>query len=333
MTYTIEVKWRGLSLSLHTQDRAVALRQSGYWMDAMLAAGQMSQKAPAAPPPPMPTLPIVQTLDHPIPVSLLSQLSSGFRGMQTVSAASAVAPADVPPHAAPPETPAANPKPAAPVQETLLDATADAPPSAETEATTQGEHGGSEIEISETTEEASLEATLATPPLAPQAGLAPEAVPSSRPVDDMFESVLADLQLQIAQESSARFPDASPAVEPSSPASTNPEEPDTAAPLEAPPAEARSFSDLTMQAKAETPEQLLLLAAYYLTFFEQQPRFPLKRINALITQEGLAPLSYGVLEHAISVGHLEMVPDLTGDAMVTEYSLSESGQLQARVLL
>lgn len=94
-----------------------------------------------------------------------------------------------------------------------------------------------------------------------------------------------------------------------------------------------SLSDLCKRGYAGTPEDFLLLSAYYLTFFEAVDKFSLKRINSLMVKTGLTPVNHSVLETAIDKGFLSMVPDLTGLADVTEYALTESGQRSAERLL
>lgn len=94
-----------------------------------------------------------------------------------------------------------------------------------------------------------------------------------------------------------------------------------------------SLSDLCDQSRAETAEDYLLLAAYYLTYFEGLEKFSLKQINSLLVKSGLTPVNHSVLETSLSQDYLAMVPDLTGMADVSEYSLTEHGQQYSNGLL
>ncbi|WP_303673362.1 hypothetical protein [Vampirovibrio chlorellavorus] len=86
-----------------------------------------------------------------------------------------------------------------------------------------------------------------------------------------------------------------------------------------------SLADLCDQAHPGSSEDYLLLAAYYLSQVEAQACFSLKRINANLVKSGLTPVNHSALETALSRGHLSMVPDLSGTAEVSEYSLTDDG--------
>jgi len=94
-----------------------------------------------------------------------------------------------------------------------------------------------------------------------------------------------------------------------------------------------SLSDLCNHSSAETMDELLLLAAYYLTTFEQQKAFTLKQLNSSLVKSGKSPVNHGVLEVALQEGVLDMVPDLNGTAEISEYRLTEQGDLAANKLL
>lgn len=87
-----------------------------------------------------------------------------------------------------------------------------------------------------------------------------------------------------------------------------------------------SLAALCARTRAQTPEDYLLLCCYYLTFFEAETNFTLKRINSLMVKYGLPLVNHGVLEAMLGAGHLAMVPDLTGMADATEYTLTPQGQ-------
>lgn len=86
-----------------------------------------------------------------------------------------------------------------------------------------------------------------------------------------------------------------------------------------------SLADLCDQAHPGSSEDYLLLAAYYLSQVEAQACFSLKRINANLVKSGLTPVNHSALEAALSRGYLSMVPDLSGTAEVSEYSLTDEG--------
>ncbi|HEY9746065.1 MAG TPA: hypothetical protein V6C99_07595 [Oculatellaceae cyanobacterium] len=93
-----------------------------------------------------------------------------------------------------------------------------------------------------------------------------------------------------------------------------------------------SLPDLCDRARAESSEDFLLLSAFYLSQFEGEERFSLKRINAMLVRSGLTPVNHSVLEAALRAGTLSMVPDLSGMAEVSEYTLTEEGYQAVRRL-
>ncbi len=94
-----------------------------------------------------------------------------------------------------------------------------------------------------------------------------------------------------------------------------------------------SLADLCKKGAANTSEDFMLLAAYYLTYFEAVENFSLKKLNSSMVKSGLTPVNHSVLETALSKGLLSMVPDLTGTMDVTEYALSDEGQQYVSHLL
>jgi hypothetical protein len=94
-----------------------------------------------------------------------------------------------------------------------------------------------------------------------------------------------------------------------------------------------SLTDLCQYSTAETTDELLLLAAYYLTTFEQQKNFTLKQLNSSLVKAGKSPVNHGVLEVALQQGTLDMVPDLNGTAEISEYRLTDQGDVAANKLL
>lgn len=94
-----------------------------------------------------------------------------------------------------------------------------------------------------------------------------------------------------------------------------------------------SLADLCERAHAATSEDYLILSAYFLAFFEAEEKFSLKRVNATLVKSGLTPVNHSVLESAVSSKHLAMVPDLTGTADISEYTLTEQGRQYADSLM
>lgn len=86
-----------------------------------------------------------------------------------------------------------------------------------------------------------------------------------------------------------------------------------------------SLTDLYERSTAQTPEDFLMLSAYYLSFCEREPKYSLKKINALIVKSGLTPVNHSVIEAALEKQLIELVPDMTGTAEVIEYRITASG--------
>ena len=86
-----------------------------------------------------------------------------------------------------------------------------------------------------------------------------------------------------------------------------------------------SLADLCDQAQPGSSEDYLLLASDYLSQVESQACFSLKRINANLVKSGLTPVNHSALEAVLSKGYLSMVPDLSGTAEVSEYSITDDG--------
>ncbi|MBY0449546.1 MAG: hypothetical protein K2X01_02835 [Cyanobacteria bacterium] len=87
-----------------------------------------------------------------------------------------------------------------------------------------------------------------------------------------------------------------------------------------------SLNDLCDRLNPESPETFLVLSAYYLTCYEAEEKFSLKRINSLLSKSGYPALNHSALEDALGKAFVAMVPDLTGTADVTEYTLTPQGQ-------
>lgn len=94
-----------------------------------------------------------------------------------------------------------------------------------------------------------------------------------------------------------------------------------------------SLSDLCERVHPASSEEWLLSAAYYLTFFDGEERFSLKRLNSLLVKSGQSPLNHSVLETAVSKGLLTLAPDVTGLAEAIEYALAPAGREQVEALM
>jgi hypothetical protein len=94
-----------------------------------------------------------------------------------------------------------------------------------------------------------------------------------------------------------------------------------------------SLSDLCERSRADGVDEYLLLSSYYLTHYEQQHMFSLKRLNSVLVKSGMTPVNHSVLETALTQGYLAMVPDLTGTAEVSEYKITPQGEEAARQLI
>jgi hypothetical protein len=77
--------------------------------------------------------------------------------------------------------------------------------------------------------------------------------------------------------------------------------------------------------RAAMGEDYLLLSAYFLDHFKSQPAASMRDMNAELIRSGLTPINHAVIEAAVSKGLLELLPDTTGNALVTEYRLTPDG--------
>ncbi len=169
-----------------------------------------------------------------------------------------------------------------------------------------------------------VELPLAEPAPVPAAPAASASLDQA--VEDDFEAVMDSLMKDLGDEEPEDEP------EPARPAPVAAGNGKSATPP-APPDTIDSLSELCDRSHASNLEDYLLLSAYYLTYFEGQEKFSLKRINSMLVKSGLTPVNHSVLETMLAQGYLSMVPDLTGTADVSEYILTEDGQSQANSLL
>lgn len=166
------------------------------------------------------------------------------------------------------------------------------------------------------------EPVLPIPPAPAPAIPIAEPVPAEKldsAVQDDFEAVMDTLMRDLEKGENAPYQATS---------ATLPQ----AAPLPAPPSvvdlsDVDTLSELADRSKAASAEDYLMLTSYYIVCIEgSDDKFSLKRINSHLVKSGMTPVNHSVLESVITKNYLTLVPDLTGLADISEYSLSDAGQ-------
>jgi hypothetical protein len=163
---------------------------------------------------------------------------------------------------------------------------------------------------------------------------------SKKPVvEDDFEAVMASIEEDLLSESDQQPPQplklkgndgpaitSADAPEPDLPKFTVPKpNPDALGIRKVDLEMVESLTDLYERSTAQTPEDYLMLSAYYLSFCEREPKYSLKKLNALIVKSGLTPVNHSVIEAALEKQLIELMPDMTGTAEVIEYRITASG--------
>lgn len=87
-----------------------------------------------------------------------------------------------------------------------------------------------------------------------------------------------------------------------------------------------AFVNYISSRKIERKIDYLLLTAYYLTQYEQKPRFTLKQLNAKLMQNIAVIIDHSILQEAINRDYIECLPDLTGLVGASEYRLTSYGE-------
>lgn len=87
-----------------------------------------------------------------------------------------------------------------------------------------------------------------------------------------------------------------------------------------------AFINFISARKIERKIDYLLLTAYYLTQYEQKPRFTLKQLNAKLMQNIAVIIDHAVLQEAINRDYIECLPDLTRLVGASEYRLTAYGE-------
>lgn len=73
-------------------------------------------------------------------------------------------------------------------------------------------------------------------------------------------------------------------------------------------------------------QDCLLIVGFYMLHFENLIRFSIKQINRKLVPLNKEPITHKVLQEAIDNGFIELIPDFTGLADTTEYSLTQRGE-------
>ena len=87
-----------------------------------------------------------------------------------------------------------------------------------------------------------------------------------------------------------------------------------------------AFINFITSKNIEKKTDYLLMAAYYMSQYEQIPRFTLKQINAKLMQNIAVIIDHSVLQDAINNDYIECLPDLTGVVGSSEYRLTAYGE-------
>lgn len=87
-----------------------------------------------------------------------------------------------------------------------------------------------------------------------------------------------------------------------------------------------TIEDLINLKKPESLLDYLLITAYYLKQKEMMDRYSVKQINGKILPFTKVPVNHSIIQDAVAKNYLEVVPDYTGVAEVTEYSITPEGE-------
>jgi len=86
------------------------------------------------------------------------------------------------------------------------------------------------------------------------------------------------------------------------------------------------FKELINQKNPESMLDYLLITAHYLKEYEKLDRYSLKQINAKTVSFTKQLIDHSIIQKAVSQDYLEVVPDFTGMAGVTEYKITDDGE-------
>lgn len=90
-------------------------------------------------------------------------------------------------------------------------------------------------------------------------------------------------------------------------------------------ADSVSVEELIDLKNPQTPLDYLVVAAYFLKEYDMLDRYSLKQINSKIIKYVEKPINHSVIQEAVENNFLEVVPDYTGMANVTEYIITSEG--------
>lgn len=88
----------------------------------------------------------------------------------------------------------------------------------------------------------------------------------------------------------------------------------------------QSLKSLIQTKNPQKPIDYLLLAAHYLNEVEGLKRYSLKQINTKVLTVSSTPIDHGAIQEAVVREYIEIVPDVTGMADVTEYAITDKGE-------
>ncbi len=90
-----------------------------------------------------------------------------------------------------------------------------------------------------------------------------------------------------------------------------------------------SLSDFEAYLNSYNPQNdmdKLIVTAKYILNTENQECFSIKQLNAKLVPIANSPINHAMIEDAINQNLLRILPDLTGTAEYTEYTLTEDGE-------
>lgn len=85
------------------------------------------------------------------------------------------------------------------------------------------------------------------------------------------------------------------------------------------------IDDLIYLKKPQTKLDYLLITAYYLQEKEYTDKYSLKKINSIAIAVLKEPIDHSVIHEAVAHNYFTVVPDYTGIADITEYSITKEG--------
>jgi copper chaperone CopZ len=94
-------------------------------------------------------------------------------------------------------------------------------------------------------------------------------------------------------------------------------------------AEEKAISSLDQLIDKKNPRNLLeylMITAYFLKSKEQQSSYSLKHINSKVMPFAKKLVDHSVIQEAVAKNLIEVVPDYTGTAEVTEYAITSDGE-------